>query len=177
MTRPSRTLLRVAAVLGLLAAISYLLFAPIPERNALRARQWREYRNDDFRKLEASISRENPVLLVRSAVAAMQARDFERFLAHGSGRLQRRNHPDVLKERFDENAFPNVARVAAFLDPMPLDDGRMLIDVLFQHRERVATYRFELRCEPAYTNLWRVDRMYGFANDAPITNRAWRLGG
>ncbi len=160
MTRPSRTLLRVAALLGVLCGGAYLALAPVPtQRELVQRPAWRDYRDRAFRKLEDSIPRDDPAMLVRGAVASIQRRDFKRFLAHCGERIQRRHTPDTLAARFDENTFPNVARIAGFLDPVPLDDGRLVYDVLFQHRERVVAYRYFVRHDPDRPHVWRVDLM------------------
>ncbi len=157
MTAPSRSLLRIAGALGLLAAIAYLALAPVPPRAALSPRsEWADYRDASFRRIEATIQRADPVMLARSAVASLQKRDFKRLLAHCSTRIQQRFTPQSLAERFDENAIPSVAEVVAFAEPLPFGPDAAAVDVFYQHRDRVTVFRWRLSRSENNSNSWRV---------------------
>lgn len=157
MNPSTRTLLRVAAAAGAVAAITYLALAPVPRRDTLSPqRPWTDYRDASFRRAEATLQRADPDMLVRSAVASLQKRDFRRLLAHCTPRIQQRFTPESLAERFDENAFPSVARVIAFGDPIPHASNTLSFDVYYQHRDTIVPFRWRVSRDDDKPALWRV---------------------
>lgn len=152
-----RTLLRIAGGAGLLAAITYLVIAPIPRRDSLApGSEWTDYRDASFRRIEARLQRADPVLLARSGVAALQKRDFKRLLAHCSPRIQQRLTPQSFADRFDENAIPSVAEVVAFAEPLPISTNSVVIDVFYQHRDRTVAFRWRLSRDDNSLGAWRI---------------------